>query len=536
MNLPGASPASRRRLPWCPWVLGLGLAVGVRLAAQEGPASPQRYPSSDNPGGFMPIRPLVICFPPTPPPLDRAVSRAALPMTARMTPPAELAAYVNEPFYAPLSTWLLEHELTATLRERIEALRAAKVNALTDLRATLEQVRDSDPPTRRHALEALAKQQTPKLAVLERDAEQIRADLATSDYDWRALRQWALGERGRRADSPMEIAATMRAYAYYQAELAPAQRRLLREISLELAMAGEDTAAATAAQPYLFFSPEPARVLLPDEMPAALAAKVAAYQTKKSALKKELYDAVFKEDNTALAFMRNRALRSLAEKQASRLAELETLAEEIRRGLAELPSATRPVMERSPLPPVLAERLNAAVRTGATLQKDTMKKIDAVRAQVKDGSIQISYSLETSGMKFVVVPRAPRTSSTAEARSQLEKIKPRVREIEAQMTEIADDFGRRYADLVNESNAIREAAAVALGNADARAVNAALTAARRVAALKESEDAYREYRLAVFEPGLSPEQRRLLFGGALEKLDLPLPRGEFQPVQRAAGW
>ena len=34
---------------------------------------------------------------------------------------------------------------------------------------------------------------------------------------------------------------------------------------------------------------------------------------------------------------------------------------------------------------------------------------------------------------------------------------------------------------------------------------------------------YRDYQTAVLQPGLSPEQRRLLFEGALEKLALPLP-------------
>jgi len=37
---------------------------------------------------------------------------------------------------------------------------------------------------------------------------------------------------------------------------------------------------------------------------------------------------------------------------------------------------------------------------------------------------------------------------------------------------------------------------------------------------------YREYQTAVFEPGLAPEQRRLLFDSAIEKLALPLPAGE----------
>jgi hypothetical protein len=41
---------------------------------------------------------------------------------------------------------------------------------------------------------------------------------------------------------------------------------------------------------------------------------------------------------------------------------------------------------------------------------------------------------------------------------------------------------------------------------------------------------YRDYQVAVFEPGLSPEQRRLLFDLAVEKLALPLPAGESHPA------
>ena len=45
----------------------------------------------------------------------------------------------------------------------------------------------------------------------------------------------------------------------------------------------------------------------------------------------------------------------------------------------------------------------------------------------------------------------------------------------------------------------------------------------------ETWRSYRNYQIAVFEPGLSPEQRRLLFDLALEKLSLPLPAGEIPP-------
>jgi hypothetical protein len=40
---------------------------------------------------------------------------------------------------------------------------------------------------------------------------------------------------------------------------------------------------------------------------------------------------------------------------------------------------------------------------------------------------------------------------------------------------------------------------------------------------------YKDYRVAMLEPGLSPEQRRLLFGAALAGLAQPLPPGDRMP-------
>jgi len=68
------------------------------------------------------------------------------------------------------------------------------------------------------------------------------------------------------------------------------------------------------------------------------------------------------------------------------------------------------------------------------------------------------------------------------------------------------------------------------------AIDHALLAATRVATAREAGHLYGDYRIAVFQPGLSPEQRRLLFDSVIERLDLPLPRGELQPITRAATW
>ena len=63
-------------------------------------------------------------------------------------------------------------------------------------------------------------------------------------------------------------------------------------------------------------------------------------------------------------------------------------------------------------------------------------------------------------------------------------------------------------------------------------INEALYGVIRYNVLWKNEAGYLDYRAAVFEPALSREQRRLLFGAALRKLDLPLPDGELQPRRR----
>ena len=217
----------------------------------------------------------VIFFPPVPPPLGRPVSHLAAPLPAQLTPPAELAPFVNEVFYAPLSTRLAKNDLDDKLRQRLEAYRATRTVLQDELRSALARVRDAGPAARQSALAILARQQTPRVTDLEKSAERLREDLVTAEYNWSALREWHLGEAETRGDSPLEASQVVRAYAFFHPGLLPAQRGLLREIAHEIALAESDTAAATAAQPFLFFSPETARVQFTDDLPAALALRVA---------------------------------------------------------------------------------------------------------------------------------------------------------------------------------------------------------------------------------------------------------------------
>ena len=83
---------------------------------------------------------------------------------------------------------------------------------------------------------------------------------------------------------------------------------------------------------------------------------------------------------------------------------------------------------------------------------------------------------------------------------------------------------------------LRREATDIIGRDRAATVDAALSHATRLSMQRHVGELYRDYHTAVFEPGLSPAQRRLLFGAAIEQLDIPLPRAEMQPSRRADGW
>lgn len=504
-------------------------AFGQRGSRSGGDDGSSRQAGEGFGDGPRPVTRLPIFFPPNPPPLDRPVTRAVTPARGRLTPPDELARYVSEPFYAALGTRLFTSTLTEKLRQQLDAYAATRRALLQELHAELDRLRDVEDEARRQGLETLARKQASRLADLEKTAEQLRQDLIVSQGSWGAHRDWHLSDRTQRGFSPIEIAQVMRGYAFYENGLLPAQRRLLREIALELMMAADDTASATAAQPHVFFPPEPARILLPEELPADLAAKVAAYQTKKSTLKKELYDAVNAQDGAALGFFRG-GLKPLAAKQAARLTELDALAEDIRRGLAAQAVAVQP-LERSPLPASLTTRLNTLLRERENLQRETTNQIEALIARSRELPVQVSYSFEADGLRYVVVPRRFRQDPAAAAQTAT-----LIDTLRKDLATIADNYGRQIAQQINEGDAIYREAADVVGTKLQDVVDKALIAARRAAAQRENEEAYRDYRTAVFTPGLSPEQRRLLFGSAVEKLDLPLPRGELQPTRRANSW
>jgi hypothetical protein len=248
---------------------------------------------------------------------------------------------------------------------------------------------------------------------------------------------------------------------------------------------------------------------------------VAAYHLEKAEHKTQLRDTLFQQ-HPATKTARTRSLKQLAATQGPRLAALENLAEDIRRELA-LHSAQWPALNDISFPPQLATRIAAYQKGRASLQQ-------AIRAQLEE----ISRTLPPSQFKVVQNTNNPNGDNTLvlELRSTIGSSEDRQR-VQQAIARFNRDHREQAASLAQEHAEI-SAAITSLAAADPRLTRGksaeSLVQELAVASIQEeARPLYTDYATAVFQPGLSPEQRRLLFGAALKKLSLPLPGGEFQP-------
>jgi len=118
------------------------------------------------------------------------------------------------------------------------------VELQNELRLKVARLTEADAATRQQELAMLARVQTPRIAELEETAAQLRIDsnavacmACSRGGDWNESRSWRLDSKRNEKVSPdtarMEF-EVMRAAVCYQDGLSPAQRRLVREIAMEL--------------------------------------------------------------------------------------------------------------------------------------------------------------------------------------------------------------------------------------------------------------------------------------------------------------
>jgi hypothetical protein len=184
-------------------------------------------------------------------------------------------------------------------------------------------------------------------------------------------------------------------------------------------------------------------------------------------------------------------LLTLAKNQDFRLAALENRAEDIRRGLAALSDPARPP-DLPNLTPDLASRIAAYREEKLALNKALL----ACRNQVIESN-----------------PKADNQALTERIRQAI--------------ASFSDRNSARYAALNQSRDSIRgelsKLPSADAGSADTLPIKFS-ESLRRLHAFWD----YRDYQTAVLQPGLSPEERRLLFESAVEKLALPLPAGELR--------
>lgn len=462
------------------------------------------------------IRHRPIYFPPEPPPLGEAVFKRQMRVSlAKLAPPSALAEDIYEPFYAPLSTLLFTEDLSRKRRERLDGYHSSRASLLTEIHTLLDSLQTSDAPTRESSLAALAREQAPRFAALENAAEDLRHNFTEGGFfdsrvHWNDTRDWRLGDDTRWESSLDEI-KVMRGAAAFQEGLSAAQRRLLRELAMELSdgLKGPTSEIDLSAPgPYMYFSPETSRIRLPAEMPEELIAKIEAYKAEKTALKQELRDVIYQKDRAFFESTRINALKALAEKQTGRFAAVEQLAEEIRRGLAPLPNPARP--PGLPLPAPLGARLTKYNRDKSYLQRLLMTKLDEIKGALPGDRVEF---IRMNDVFFLNVVASRHSTVPNEQRQAI--------------VESLAAFNRHqtklYSTLAREKEAIGiELTHAAKDMAGSKSIDQLLREFTYSLKKQEAWDLYHDYEIAVLEPGLSPAQRVLLFGAALQKLDLPL--------------
>ncbi|HEX2853228.1 MAG TPA: hypothetical protein VHO24_08320 [Opitutaceae bacterium] len=470
-----------------------------------------------------PSRPesLPIYFPPTPPTLGSPVPLPNPLLTPAQVAPEALQDYVNEIFYPALSTRITQKKITPRLQQRLDAYRAAKMKLQDELRARLVELRHADPATRSRELAQLARIQNPQIEALEKIADQLREELIRGDLfhlsiDWNVTRDWRLGKSLFRTagDAILAQQQVMRAAAFYQRGLLPEQRALLREIAIELREANPRTAEVNdGVSPPLFFSPSPARLRLPPGLPEELREKIGRYEKEKSVLKQELRDTVYATDKAYFSVSRTRAIELLAERQWPRLAALEDLAEQIRVDFSYLPNSVAP-----PAPPPvsagLAARIVIYLSEKQAVEAEILAKVGQIKRQF---AIQRIAPGNGSDLKLVLSPGA-------QNQKQIDALK-------ATLADFNRDIGGRQTDLRKDLDAIRRDLAREARLGEGQNIEDLLYDYAVALQQREEWRLYTDYQSAMLTPGLSSPQRRLLFDGAVQKLDLPLPGWELQPVR-----
>jgi hypothetical protein len=467
--------------------------------------------------------PEIVFFPPIPPPLGSDLPLLA-PLESGRPAPLELAKFPNELFYPLLGTRLARSDLTEGLRVELEAYRAEKIRLQNELRAQMGAVKDADPKAAERQLAAFAESQAPRIADLETQADRLRADLGRTGVLGllEGNNPMNVKQGGHAATMPADLrqeSEYLRTAAFYQDGLSSAERRLLREAAIELRAEANPAQAEPpdSNSRLLYFSPDASRIWIPAHLPEMMESTIDEYVSDKKQLESELREALrSRSDSPDMASVK--ALRKLSESQGPRIAQVEDLAETIRRNLATLPIPPGPPAP-PPLPPALSERISVYRQHKLELLK-TLRSMLAAPTEApppREGPGNEKAADPTGGAMSWMHDG---TSSTP---VRPENLQTSVKEFDRKQAELIDALNKEQVGIREALSAYARATDRAN---DRKSINDLLKDFENARQKQEIWDKYRDYHAAVLVPGLSPAQRRLLFDAAVEQLALPLPAGE----------
>jgi hypothetical protein len=498
--------------------------ASCRISAQgDGSYSPPPFPA-------------VVFFPPSTPVYGAAIEErhstgARIVNGRRLLVPDGMADFAGEHFYPQLSTRLILGVLSRELEARLHAYRTQRSQQVTELLNQFVILHDQPAEAWESHLREFARTQSSQLVALENEADRLSemlvADGLRNRIDWNADRRWKLGAIKGGTDGAVEAEAefqVMRAAAHYQAGLLTQQRGLLREVAMELqllARKARGLPGTRADSDAMFFSPETTRFRMPADSSTELREKIGLYNSRKSTLKRELRELVVAQEGVGGA-ARKKAFEALADNQWPELLALEELADEIRRLLAPRTQVSAP-----PAPPWIPAGVMDAIRT---YNEDRDTYFGELRHRMEAAAARVPPTAYVSSLDERIQAQREYVKVQNEARRQA-------------ANEFQQQNAERYAGLEKRYKMIREALSVVAEKQVDRKTGRPLdadTLLRQYGASMEEfntfgrESAiYTNYRTAMLQPGLSPEQRRLLLSYAIVGLAQPLPHGELLPRRNA---
>jgi hypothetical protein len=317
--------------------------------------------------------------------------------------------------------------------------------------------------------------------------------------DWRAAPEVYLRASQNAAGAPDELryaARAVRAAAHFQEGLSDEQRRLLIGTAVEL------SAGAEAAKPeerpreagrILQFSPGPARIPIPEDLPDFMETDVRDYISARGLLKTELLKALG---------------QTQGEGEDARLA-----------ALAQLAAVQAPRFAPTPptLPPDIAARISA-YRSHKLEVLRTLRSMLAVDVEPAAGGKAGSATADVNTGALTWM-RNGTTRSEVPASSLQESVK---------------QFNQAQEKLIGDLNielaGIREALSEYMRSQNksphGKSIDDLLRDFEDARQKQELWEKYRDYHDAALMPGLSAGQRSVLFDAAVVRLALPLPVGE----------